>query len=199
LLFNGTLVSFDQENGAQPGIGRWRPKSILENQPGEAVGADVFTFTMAMHAKTGPLGMYATGSRSLWDVDMPNGDQYLFEHGSDFLIKRRDRIHNILGQVSLDLPGYRWMRPFTYQGVFLRNQYYATVQTKLDKNLLSLGLGGFRYGSNSVSQKRGLDVAVGYWTHHEQLKSEPVYRRMHISLDWKWTVDFLSDYKVDLH
>jgi len=196
LIFNSSMVGFQgQENGTIPPTQDWRSYSVLTRQPGEAVGADIFTFTGGLFLHISRVSAYLGASRSLWDVDLHDQD-YLFEFQNDLLIKRRDRINIITLQIQNEIPAWTWLKPFTMEGFFLRNRYWYTTQTKLEKNLISAGILGLRYGTNPYNQKRGLDLGFGYFSLSPQLERSVWWRRATISLDWKWSVDILNAQEI---
>lgn len=192
LLFNGSLVGFNR-NADQtfPSRSEWSAGRVLSDQPGKISGADIFTFQAAMNWKVSAVSAYLAASRSLWDVDYA-GKELIYEFESDLLIKKRDRIHNVVGELRLDLPEWAWLKPFTLQGIMLQNRYWYTTQTRLEKNLVSFGFSGFRYGKNGAFQKRGSDIFIGYFTANPQLENAEPWQRLYVGLDWKWSVDFLS-------
>jgi hypothetical protein len=192
LLFNGSMVGYNllAGNGLPPAQD-WSAGRILSNQPGKANGADIFTFQAALHLKVSAVSAYLAASRALWDIDVSD-KELVYEYESDLLIKKRDRIHKVTGELHLALPTWEWLKPFSLQGLFLQNRYWYTTQTRLEKNLVSFGLAGFRHGTNTPFQKRGIDISLGYFTANPQLDQAEPWQRLYISTDWKWTVDFLS-------
>jgi hypothetical protein len=80
----------------------------------------------------------------------------------------------------------------SFQGVQIRDQFWNTDHTELMKNLVSLGITGFRMGQNPERQRRGLDLSVGYWTTHNQIPDGDVAASFMITADWKWNIHFLK-------
>jgi hypothetical protein len=192
LVFNESLVGFNYEpNGQLPSVRSWSAESILGRQPAAGVGADVFTFNAAFHLKVSRLSISIDGSRALWDVDIADSE-LLYEYASDLLIKKRDRIHQLNSELRFHFSPWKFLQPFSLEGLTLQDRYIYTVQTKLEKNLIAFGLFGFRYGTNTPKQKRGLDLTFGYLTDHPQLVDADFANRLYLSADWKWNVDFLS-------
>jgi hypothetical protein len=62
----------------------------------------------------------------------------------------------------------------------------------LDRNLLSFGITGLRWGRNPARQRRGLDLSLGYWTEHDQIPAGEVAESFVILADWKWNIHFLK-------
>jgi hypothetical protein len=83
-------------------------------------------------------------------------------------------------------------RRVSYLGFMIRDQYWYTTQTKLEKNLVSAGITGFRMGRNPERQRRGLDLSVGYWTIHDQIPEGDVAKSIVLLADWKWNIHFLK-------
>jgi hypothetical protein len=192
LIFNESLVGFDYgPDGQLPLAKSWSAGNVLGHQPASGVGADVFTFNAAFHLKVSRLSISVDGSRSLWDVDIV-ANELLYEYASDLLIKKRDRIHRLTSEIRFHLPDWNLIKPFSLQGITFQDRYVYTNQTRLEKNLLAFGLAGFRFGSDSHKQKRGLDLTLGYFTDHPQLKNADFPNRLYLSAEWKWNVDFLS-------
>ncbi len=192
LIFNESLVSFGYDpQGRLPEASSWSAGKVLKHQPGDGVGADVFTFTGAVHMQLEPVTLVLEASSSFWDIDIIDND-LVYEYDSDLLIAKRERIQRLSGDLSFELPRMQLLLPFTVHAITLQDRYIYATHTQLEKNLIAFGLSGFRYGKDSPSQRRGLDFKAGYFTHHPQLEGASFGRRIYLSLDWKWNIDFLS-------
>jgi hypothetical protein len=192
LLFHNTMVTFDRtESKPFPNLEEWRPANIIARQKKEPGGADVFTFQTNLTVDIGPAQLYLFGSRTLWDIDA-QGNDFVYEYDTDILLRTRDRVNSVLAQLSWDLRPHSLYSRVSFSGLSLRSQYWYTTQTRLEKNLVSGGITGFRFGRNPERQRRGLDLSVGYWTLHEQLPADDWVKSLVLMGDWKWNIQFLK-------
>lgn len=192
LVFNQSLKGFNGDSvGKAPQLSAWTPSHVLATQPGAAAGADIFTFTGALHIENTRASAYLSYAYSLWDVDL-RAHEFLYEFENDLLIKRRDRVHAMKASLDAKTPHTTLLKPFTIGSVFVRDRYWFASHTRLEKNLVEVGFAGLRLGHNSSTQKRGLDLSLGLFTHSPQLDDMIWWRRLYLSADWKWTIDFLS-------
>ncbi len=190
LMFHNTMVTWSDTDISTVVPEKSRPGDILIKE-GELGGADVFTFQANFTLDMGPAQLFLLGSRALWDVDA-TGQTFIYEYSNDLVIKARDRINILLGKLNFDLSRFSTSKVFTFTGVSLRNQYWFTDHTEQRKNLVSFGVTGLRFGRNPERHRRGLDVSLGYWTEHPQLKFEDWARSVSFLFEWKWNVQFLK-------
>jgi hypothetical protein len=193
LLFHNSEVTFTGTvgpDGPDVPLRDWRPGNVVDHIGKETGGADVFTFESNLTVDIGPSQLFLEGKRELWDIDAPKKN-FVYEYRSDLLIKPRDRINSVLAQITFDLNRLVRSPAFTFTGIAFRDHYWKTENTKLDKNLVSFGITGFRFGRNTESQRRGLDLSLGYWTSHPQIPEEDVGKSWMLLADWKWNVQFL--------
>ncbi|HKP94257.1 MAG TPA: hypothetical protein VJ385_00745 [Fibrobacteria bacterium] len=192
LLYHNSLVSF-----ARPGSDEKHPPRELYTPPEvlasgrEVGGADVFTYQINFTLDMGRTQLYLFGSRQLWDVDA-KGKDFVYEYGDDLLIRTRDRVNHANGVFSLDLRPWSLFRSVSFQGLEVRDRYWHSDHTELQKNLISFGITGFRLGRNPEHQRRGLDLSVGYWTYHDQIPEGDVAKSFMVIADWKWNIHFLK-------
>ena len=197
LIFNNSLVAFSRRGDdlddelSVPPRSEWRPSAIYEKLGHEPAGADVFTYQANFTIDAGRLQFFLLGSRTLWDIDA-KGRDFVFEFSSDLLIWTHDRVNSAVVQLSLDLRPYSLYRTLSYTGFSVRNQYWSTEHTFLRKNLVSFGITGFRIGRNRGSQRRGLDLSVGYYTLHDQLPGNDPAKALVVLADWRWNIQFLD-------
>jgi hypothetical protein len=190
LVFQGSMVSFARPNDNQPDADQYTPSALWEAQ-NEVGGADIFTYQANLTFDIGRTQLYFFAARTLWDIDA-KGKNYVFEYTDDFLIKTRDRVNNLTAQYTVNVRPWSKFHAFSFQGVQIRDQFWNTDHTELMKNLVSLGITGFRMGQNPERQRRGLDLSVGYWTTHNQIPDGDVAASFMITADWKWNIHFLK-------
>jgi hypothetical protein len=197
LLYHNSMVAFtlpktnaDSSSATLPAE-EWRPSKVLTHDNKEIGGADVFTFQANITFNIGPVQLFGFGSRTLWDVDA-SGRDYVYEYGNDILIRPRDRVNYALAQISLDLRPHTIFKTVSFKGFSVRNEYWYTTQTKLEKNLISGGITAFRLGQDPERQRRGLDLSLGYWTLHPQIPKNDWVKSLVIISDWKWNIQFLK-------
>lgn len=191
LLFHNSMVTFVEPANTEVPLEEWRPSHVIDRDHKEPGGADIFTFQANLTFDLGRTQFYVSGSRTLWDIDA-KGRSYVFDYGDDVLIKPRDRVNSLLAQITLDLRPYSLYKSVSYTGLCIRDQYWYTTQTRLEKNLISAGITGFRLGQNPELQRRGLDLSVGYWIYHEQIPKGDLLKSLVLLGDWKWNIQFLK-------
>jgi hypothetical protein len=188
LMFHNSMVSF--ADSVIPPKSQYTPDAIF-SAPKDLGGADIFTYQANLTFDVGRAQLYLFASRALWDIDA-KGKNFVFEYGDGILIKTRDRVNNLLAQFSVDMRPWSLFRRMSFMGFDVRNQYWVTTQTRLERNLLSLGITGIRMGRNPEHQRRGLDLSVGYWTLHDQVPKDDVAKSIVLLADWKWNIHFLK-------
>ena len=162
MVFHNSMVSFPAtKDEKQPAKELYRPDQVLSHSTKEMGGADIFTYQANLTFDLGPTQFYFAGSRTLWDIDA-KGKGYVYEYGDGLLLAIRDRVNNFMAQATLDLRPHSVFRKLSFVGFTVRDQYWHTDQTELEKNLVSAGITGFRLGHNPRFQRRGLDLSVGY-------------------------------------
>jgi hypothetical protein len=193
LLFHNSMVTYDRPAGGAslPPLEDARPLEVLSRYPKDPGGADIFTFQSNFTIDIGPTQLYLFGSRTLWDIDAKR-KAFVYEYGTDILIRTRDRVNSLLAQFTYDLRSKSQFKAISFSGFNICNQYWYTTQTRLEKNLVSVGISGFRFGVNPKQQKRGLDLSLGYWTMHPQLPEADWSKSMVIIGDWKWNIQFFK-------
>lgn len=190
LLFHNTMVTFVQPGESLPDKSQYAPDQIL-SYDGDVGGADIFTFLANFTLDMGRTQLYLSASRALWDIDA-KGKDYIYEYGIETLIRTRDRVNDLSGQLSLDLRPWSLFKSVSLTGLALRDEYTITTQTEIEKNLVSFGITGFRLGRNPEQQRRGLDLSIGYWTLHDQIPRHEPAKSIVILADWKWNIHFLK-------
>ncbi len=191
MLYHNSLLSFVSDtSGRAPDKTDYLPRKVLTYAK-ELGGADVFTYQANLTFDMGNAQLYLYAARTLWDIDA-KGESFAFEYGDEFLIATRDRVNNAVAQLSFDLRPWSLFKTVSFIGFDLRNEYWLSDHTELSKNLVSIGLNGFRFGRNPEHQRRGLDVRLGYWTLHDQIPSGDVAKSFLIMADWKWNIHFLK-------
>jgi len=190
MLFHNSMVSFATQGDVPPPKEQYRPDEILSNDK-EMGGADIFTYQANLTFDMGPAQFYFAGSRTLWDIDA-KGKNYVFEYGDGLLLGIRDRVNNFMAQATLDLRPHSLFRRVSFVGLSVRDQYWQTDQTKLEKNLVSAGITGFRLGRNPRFQRRGLDLSLGYWILHDQIPSGDIAKSLVLIADWQWNIHVLN-------
>lgn len=188
LMFHNSMVAFP--DSTIPAKSRYSPEAIFSASK-DLAGADIFTYQANFTFDISRTQLYLYASRALWDIDA-TGKNFVFEYGDGILIKRRDRVNNLLAQLTLDLQPWSLFRRNSFTGFVLKNQYWSTAQTGLDRNLVSFGITGLRWGRNPERQRRGLDLSLGYWTEHDQIPAGEVAKSFVILADWKWNIHFLK-------
>lgn len=188
LLFHNSMISF--QDSSIPDKSRYTPKAVLSGSK-DLAGADIFTYQANLTFNILRTQLYLYVSRVLWDIDA-TGKNFVFEYGDGMLIKRRDRVNNLLAQYSLDLQPWSLFRRNSFTGFVLRNQYWSTAQTGIERNMVSFGITGLRWGRNPERQRRGLDLSLGYWTLHDQIPAGEVAKSFVLLADWKWNIHFLK-------
>lgn len=192
LLFHNSMVTFARpgSNENHPAKELYTPDRILSSGK-EVGGADIFTYQANLTFDAGPTQFFLYGSRKLLDIDA-RGKDFVYEYGDDLLIRTRDRVNHLEGVFSVDLKPWSLFRKVSFEGFELRDRYWNTDHTALQKNLISFGLTGFRLGKNPARQRRGLDMSVGYWTTHDQIPEGDVAESFMLIADWKWNIHFLK-------
>jgi hypothetical protein len=190
LYHNSLLVFQGDSNGPAPAKSEYSPRKVLTYAK-ELGGADLFTYQANLTFDIGKTQLYLFVARRLWDIDA-KGSAFAYEYGDEFLIATRDRINNAMAQFSLDLRPWSLFRTVSFLGFDLRDEYWLSDHTELEKNLVSFGINGFRFGRNPEHQRRGLDLRLGYWTMHDQIPSGEVAKSLLIMADWKWNIHFLK-------
>ena len=191
LLFHNTMVTFKRPDNTPVPIDEWQPSNVISRDHKEPGGADIFTFQTNLTLNLGPAQIYLFGSRTLWDIDA-KGKDYVYEYGTDMLIRPRDRVNSLLAQITLDLRPHSLYRSVSFTGLSIRNEYWYTTQTRLEKNLIYAGITGFRFGQNPERQRRGLDLSLGLWTMHDQIPKDDWVKSLVVIADWKWNIQFLK-------
>jgi hypothetical protein len=186
LLFHKSLVGFP----AQGPPSQWRAMELIRADVREWAGADVFTFQGNATVNMGRLQLHAGAQRELWDVDASE-HEFLVEYQTDFLIRKRDRINSVYGQLHLNLEPYLAFLGFTMRGFTLRQQFWWTSQTELQQHLVSGGISGLRWGRNSGRRYRGLDVFTGWWLEHPQVPGDAGTKSLYLNLQWVWNIQVL--------
>lgn len=187
LLYTNSMATFTQE----PSLSDWAPSALMsiDKEPG---GADVFTFQSNITVDLSRLQLYIFGSRSQWDVDAA-GKNFVYDYVDDFLIHPRDRVNYAMAQLSVDLRPFSFAKYVSYTGFAVRDRYWHSDGTELEKNLISGGITGFRIGRNPEFHRRGLDLSLGYWTRHPQIPADVEWqRRLVIEADWRWIIQVLK-------
>ncbi len=201
LIFHNSMVTFSRPGSTSLPKELITPENILSESK-EPGGADNFTYQANLTFDIGPTQTYLFASRSLWDINA-KGKDFVFEYGDDLPIRTRDRVNYLMAQFSVDLKPGSLFKSMSFMGIDVRNQYWITAQSKLEltpsdtknaveKNLLSVGITGFRFGSNPERQRRGLDLFVGYWTKHYQIPEREIANSIQLTADWKWNIHFLK-------
>lgn len=190
LMFHNSLVTFSAPGAHMIDVRKARPGDLRKLDQ-EFGGADVFTFQTNLTLDMGPTQLHLLGSYAMWDIDVP-GKDFVYEYSNDMVIKPRDRVASLLTRWNLDLSRYSRNPAWSYTGIGLRNQYWFTVRTEQEKNLVSAGITGLRLGRNPPGQRRGLDMSVGYWTMHPQIAGDDWERALTLLLEWKWNVQVLK-------
>ena len=188
LMFHNSMLAFP--DSIIPDKSRYSPAAIFSGSK-DLAGADIFTYQANLTFNIRRTQLYLYASRALWDIDA-TGKKFVFEYGDGLLIKRRDRVNNFLVQYSLDLQPWSLFRKNSFTGFALRNQYWSTAQTGMERNLVSFGMTGLRWGRNPERQRRGLDLSLGYWTLHDQIPAGEIAESFMILADWKWNIHFLK-------
>jgi hypothetical protein len=191
LIFHNTLAAFNKSETNPLPLEEAKPSNILALESRQPGGADVFTFQTNLTMDLGPIQFFIYGSRTLWDIDAP-GKEFVYEYGTDILIRTRDRVNSLLTQFTWDLRPHSLYKYVTFTGVSFRDQYWHTTQTRLEKNLVSGGITGFRIGKNPEHQRRGLDFSLGYFTQHNQIPKGDWLQSLVVIGDWKWNIQFLK-------
>lgn len=190
LIFHNSMVAYTAPDVDMIDLDRALPGNLMKLDR-EFGGADVFTFQANFTLNMGPTQLFVLGSRALWDIDVP-GKDFVYEYSNDLVIKPRDRVNYLVTQLTLDLSRYSTNPSYTFTGLAIKNQYWNTTRTVLEKNLISAGVTGIRFGRNSERQSRGLDLSVGYWTLHPQLSGDDWAKNLSLILNWKLNVQFLK-------
>ncbi len=185
------MVTFVEPADSIVPLEEWRPSNVIARDHKEPGGADIFTFQANLTFNLGRTQFYLFGSRTLWDIDA-KGRNFVFDYGDDILIKPRDRVSTALGQITLDLRPYSLYQSVSFTGLCIRNQYWHTTQTSLEKDLISAGITGFRLGQNPELQRRGLDLSIGYWLSNVQIPKGDWAKALVLLADWKWNIQFLK-------
>lgn len=190
LMFHNSMVAFSRPGGEIVEKRLYRPDEIALFSK-SAGGADIFTYQANFTLDVGRAQFYLSGARTLWDVDA-KGKDFVFEYGDAMLLATRDRVNNVLAQMTLDLRPFSVFPKAGFVGLALRNQYWITDQTNIEKNLVSFGITGLRYGRNPQQHRRGLDFSVGYWTMHDQVPSGDHAKSIVLLADWQWNIHVLK-------
>ncbi len=191
MLFHNSMVAIRSSNSETVAPEIWRPDNVIDQDHKEPGGADVFTFQGNFTLNLGASQIYLAGYHAFWDIDA-KGKDFVYEYANDILIKPRDRVTNVFAQYSVDLRPYSLFKSVSFRGIALQDQYWYAWHTGLEKNLLSLGITGFRSGRDPERQRRGLDLSVGYWTVHDQLPNNDWVKSIAVLADWKWNIQFLK-------
>ncbi|MDB5050438.1 MAG: hypothetical protein JWO30_3509 [Fibrobacteres bacterium] len=191
LVFHNSMLAFARPGDTPPPEKElYTPDKILSADKSVG-GADIFAYQANLTFDIGKTQLYFQASRTLWDVDA-KGKDYVFEYEDELLIRTGDRVNYGLAQFSIDLRPWSLFRTVSFQGFDLRDQYWNTDHTSSEKNLVSVGITGFRMGRNPEHQRRGLDFSVGYWTAHDQIPEGDVAKSIVLLADWKWNIHFLK-------
>ena len=194
LVYPYTLAGFTAPAGAPenwvPEDRQWQPSRILGADKLDAAGTDIFTYQGNLTFDVGPVQLHGGGSYSMWDVD--TRQSVVLEYRTGLLIRPQDRIGSAYFQTLMSPGPEASFLGFSARGWAIRNQYWWTVQTDLEQNLLSTGFIGLRRGWNNDRQYRGLDGWVGYWTKHPQLGDDQPWRNVSVSLQWTWNIQILN-------
>jgi len=189
MIYHNSMVTFD--SGSYFSKDQFLPDSIFAKFGDTPGGADIFTYQANLTFDIGRTQLYVHGSRGQWDVNA-KGQEFAYEYGSDFLIKTKDRLNTVLGQINLDIRPFNKFNSLSYLGLSFRNQYWWADRTPFSKNLVSAGVNGIRMGRNTHMQRRGLDLFVGYWTRHHQIPEGNIAESFLLILDWKWNIQALK-------
>lgn len=201
LMFHNSMVTFSRPGSTSLPKELITPENVFSENK-EPGGADIFTYQANLTFDIGRTQTYLFASRALWDIDA-KGKDFVFDYGDDLPIRTRDRVNFLMAQFSLDLKPWSLFKSVSFMGIDVRNQYWITAQSKLEltptdtkntveKNLLSVGITGFRFGRNPERQRRGLDLFVGYWTKHYQIPEGEIGNSILLTADWKWNIHFLK-------
>jgi hypothetical protein len=190
LMFHNSMVGFAKSGNGLPPDREYRPDALFSRHQ-EVGGADIFSYQANATFDWGPAQFYFSGSRTLWDIDA-KGKDFIFEYGDGMLLAVGDRVNNFVAQASIDLGPRSQFRSVSFVGFAIRDQYWMTDQTKLEKNLVSIGITGFRMGRNSRFQRRGLDLGIGYWTTHDQIPAGNFAKSLMLLADWQWNIHVLK-------
>lgn len=190
MVFHNSMVAFGAGN-EYVSKDQFRPDSIFSKAGEVPGGADIFSYQANLTFDIWRAQLYLHVSRAQWDIDA-KGKQFVYEYGSEFLISTHDRINTVLGQINLDTRPFSHFKSFSYLGISVRDQYWWTDHSILDKNLVSAGISGMRLGRNTARQRRGLDFFVGYWIQHHQIPKGNVAESFMVILDWKWNIQVLK-------
>ena len=191
LQFMNSMAAFVSPGVVIPPDETWRPEAILENPDRQQGGADIFTYQTNITVDAGRLQFYLSFARALWDI-AARGKDFVYEYGNDLLIQPRDRVNFLSFQTLLHSRPDPDVVLFSYSGFLFRDQYWNTSHTKLQKNLVSAGISGFRFGRNLPKQSRGLDLCLGYWTLHDQIPEGHWVESVMILADCTWNFRFLN-------
>jgi hypothetical protein len=194
LVYPYTLAGFNAPDSAgagwMPDKSQWQPPKIFGADKLEAAGTDIFTYQANLTFDVGPVQMHGGGLYSMWDVD--TRQDRVLEYRTGLLIRPQDRIGSLYFQTLMSPGPEASFLGFTARGWALRDQYWWTVQTKLEQNLVSTGFIGLRRGWNNDRLYRGLDGWVGYWTLQPQLVGKRPWQRINVSLQWTWNIQILN-------
>jgi hypothetical protein len=201
MMFHNSMVTFSRPGSNSLPSELVKPENILSDHK-EPGGADIFTYQANLTFDIGRTQTYLFASRALWDIDA-KGKDFVFDYGDDLPIRTRDRVNFMMAQFSVDLKPWSLFNSVSFMGIDVRDQYWITTQSKLErtptdmkiaveKNLVSVGITGFRFGRNPERQRRGLDLFVGYWTNHYQIPEGDIAKSILLTADWKWNIHFLK-------
>lgn len=190
MMFHNSLVSFARPDGSKVDKKLYRPDqlTLFAKSPG---GADIFSYQANLTIDLGRAQFYQYASRSLWDVDA-EGKDYFFEYGDGLLMATRDRVNYFITQLTFDLRQLSVFSQVSFVGLAVRNQYWITDQTEIQKNLVSAGITGLRIGRNPRQHRRGLDFSIGYFTLHDQLPDNDFAKSLVLIADWQWNIQVLK-------
>lgn len=190
MMFHNSLVSF----ATLPDERQYRPDEIISHAK-ELGGADIFTYQANLTFDFGPAQLYLQGSRALWDTDA-KGKSFFFEYGDGLILSTRGRVNKFLAQTVLDLQPKTVFRAISFIGFAIRDQYWMTDESEdgqgIERNLVSAGITGLRFGRNSRLQRRGLDLSVGFWTLHDQIPKGDFAKSLVLVADWQWNIHVLK-------